>query len=78
MCVWWYLIRFGYDEPETAATKDWLSRTLIPLVRGDSMRSGCSTIKQYLAFRPDASIEVVDDVYWDDMIATSELCAETA
>ncbi|KAH8883294.1 alpha/beta-hydrolase [Thozetella sp. PMI_491] len=74
MCVWWYLIRFGYKPEETTATKDWLGRSLIPLIRGKPLESGCTKIDQYLKFMPDATIAVVDDLYWNDMIALSELC----
>ncbi|CAG9990026.1 unnamed protein product [Clonostachys byssicola] len=77
MCVWWYLTRFGFDQDEAAATRDWLSRSLIPLVNGTPLRSDCSTIKQYMEFTPNAEIRAVDDVYWDQMITLSEICAET-
>ncbi|CAH0054454.1 unnamed protein product [Clonostachys solani] len=77
MCVWWYLVRFGYEQNETVAARDWLSRSLIPLVNGAPLRSECSTIKQYMEFTPNAEIRAVDDVYWDRMITLSEICAET-
>jgi hypothetical protein len=77
MCVWWYLIRFGYEQHEAVATKDWLSRSLIPLINGIPLRSDCSIINQYMEFTPNAEVRAVDDVYWDRMIALSEICAET-
>jgi hypothetical protein len=74
MYVWWCSLRYGYDQEETKATKDWIGRSLIPMIHGRPLGTGCTRIDQYLEFSPDQSIKVVDDIYWDRMIALNEMC----
>ncbi|KXJ87210.1 Alpha/Beta hydrolase protein [Microdochium bolleyi] len=77
MYVWWYTARLGYNEQEIKAVKDWLGSTLIPLIHGRPFQSKCARIDQYTNFAADSTIKVVDDVYWDDMIALDDLCTKT-
>ena len=74
MYVWWYTARFGYSEKEKAATKDWLGRSLVPLIHGLPFKSECTRIEQYTEFGADASVAVVDDKYWEEMIELDNIC----
>jgi hypothetical protein len=74
MYVWWYIARFGYDEQEKAAVKDWLSRSLVPLIHGQPFKSQCTKIEQYTKFCSDGTIQVLDDTEWESMIALDKIC----
>lgn len=77
MYVWWYTARLGYSEDETKAAKDWLGQSLIPLIHGQPLQTECTRIDQYTKFCADSTIAVVDDAYWEDMIALDELVTST-
>ncbi|KAH7024360.1 Alpha/Beta hydrolase protein [Microdochium trichocladiopsis] len=77
MYVWWYTARFGYSELEKTAIKDWLGRSLHPLIHDQPFDSQCTKIDQYTKFYSDGTIGVVEDDYWSDMIALDELCTRT-
>lgn len=62
---WWYVERFGFSDQEKERVKDWLEHTLVPLVTGRKSGEKKLELKQFLYFKADGRIEVVDDVHWD-------------
>lgn len=72
--MWWYTARLGYSEEEKAAVKEWLGRSLEPLLHGRPFKSECTHIEQYTEFGADTSVTVVDDKYWEEMVALDRIC----
>jgi len=62
---WWYIERYGFSKQETGRVKEWLNRTLIPLVTGQESIGERLKSQEFLYFQEDGKIEVVGDQHWD-------------
>lgn len=69
---WWYIERYGFSEQERVRVKEWLSRTLIPLVRGQGSLDQKSKLEEFLYFKEEGKIEMVEDKHWSWLARVSE------
>ncbi|KAJ8115904.1 hypothetical protein OPT61_g2552 [Boeremia exigua] len=69
---WWYVERYGFSEQESECVKQWLGRTLIPLVTGQESTKDMPKLKEYLYFKEDGTPEVVEDEHWDWLARVAE------
>lgn len=69
---WWFVERYGFSEVEGDRIKEWLKRTLIPLVFGDRRGAGAVELERFLYFKEDGKIEVVDDQFWPWLMRVGE------
>lgn len=69
---WWYIERYGFSEQETERVKEWLNRTLVPLVTGQGSIGEKSRLQEILYFQEDGKIEVVGDQHWNWLMRVAE------
>ena len=62
---WWYIERYGFSEAEKKNVKKWLEETLIPLVAGDCDREANLGAEEFLYFKEDGEVGVVQDQHWE-------------
>ncbi len=68
---WWFVERYGFSEEEKGSVKEWLGKTLIPLISG--MESAQKVgVEEFLYFKEDGSIEVVNDHSWEWLMRVAE------
>jgi carboxylesterase type B len=68
---WWFVERYGFSEKEKDRVKEWLGKTLIPLVT--NRQSGEKLeLEEFLYFKESGSIEVVRDEQWRWMMHVAE------
>lgn len=72
---WWFVERYGFTEEERQRVKEWLGRTLVPLVAGAGQGGEKLGVDEFLYFQGDGKIEVVGDGHWGWMMRVAEKLA---
>lgn len=65
---WWFVVRYGFSEWEGERVREWLARTLVPLVTGNGEEDGDGkglNMQEYLNFDEQGEIRVEKDKYWE-------------
>lgn len=69
---WWFVERYGFSELEKRKVKEWIGRTLVPLVTRDQSRTEKLEADQFLYFKEDGNTEIVKDMHWKWLMRVAE------
>lgn len=65
---WWFVERYGFTARESERVREWVGRTLVPLVTGQGRAADKLGVQEFLYFKEDGGIGVGDDESWDWMM----------
>lgn len=69
---WWFVERYGFSEEEKRRVKDWLQKTLLPLVMGNGKSGEKLGVEEFLYFKESGDIEIVNDEHWGWLMRVAE------
>lgn len=69
---WWFVERYGFSELEKRKVREWIGRTLVPLVTGNGMGAEKLEADYFLYFKEDGDTEIVKDVHWEWLACVAE------